>query len=144
MIKLLQNITQDELNSIMRLWQDGNSDGHSFILKNYWEDKADIVAKLLPKSTIYAYYDNNKNIVGFLGEMDSYIAGLFVKKEFQTLGIGTQLINYVKESKKFLTLHVYKKNSKALKLYLKNSFVIDSETVDEETDEIEFSMSWKR
>lgn len=144
MIKLLQNITQDELNSIMRLWQDGNSEGHSFIPKKYWEDKSDIVAKLLPKSIIYAYYDNNQNIVGFLGEMDSYIAGLFVKKEFQTLGIGTQLINYVKKSKNSLTLHVYKKNSKALKFYLKNSFVIDSETVDEETDEIEFSMSWKK
>lgn len=144
MIKLLQNITQDELNSIMRLWQDGNSEGHSFIPKKYWEDKSDIVAKLLPKSIIYAYYDNNQNIVGFLGEMDSYIAGLFVKKEFQTLGIGTQLINYVKKSKNSLTLHVYKKNSKALKFYLKNSFIIDSETVDEETDEIEFSMSWKK
>ncbi|AEJ30488.1 putative acetyltransferase [Leuconostoc sp. C2] len=76
--------------------------------------------------------------------MDSYIAGLFVKKEFQTLGIGTQLINHVKELKNSLTLHVYKKNSKALKVYLKNNFVIDAETFDNETDEIEFSMTWKK
>ncbi|QBR47546.1 GNAT family N-acetyltransferase [Leuconostoc kimchii] len=105
---------------------------------------SNLVATLLPKSNLYVYYDNNKHIVGFLGEMDSYIAGLFVKKEFQTLGIGTQLINHVKELKNSLTLHVYKKNSKALKVYLKNNFVIDAETFDNETDEIEFSMTWKK
>ncbi|MCT4380588.1 GNAT family N-acetyltransferase [Leuconostoc citreum] len=99
---------------------------------------------MLPKSNIYAYYDDSKHIIGFLGEMDNYIAGLFVKNEFQTLGIGTQLINHVKELKSPLNLHVYKKNSKALKFYLKNRFIIDSEAVDGETNEIEFSMSWKK
>ncbi|MGO0154332.1 GNAT family N-acetyltransferase [Leuconostoc mesenteroides] len=144
MIKLVQNITPDELTSIMNIWQEGNADGHPFIPQTYWKDKTDFVAKMLPKSNIYAYYDDSKHIIGFLGEMDNYIAGLFVKNEFQTLGIGTQLINHVKELKSPLNLHVYKKNSKALKFYLKNRFSIDSEAIDEETNEIELSMSWKK
>ena len=42
-------------------------------------------------------YRNNEIIIGFLGELDGYIAGLFVDMNYRNQGIGRRLINYLKQ-----------------------------------------------
>ena len=43
-----------------------------------------MVKKILPQAEIYVYEDNvTKEINGFIGLTDNYIAGLFVKKDMQ-------------------------------------------------------------
>lgn len=142
MIKLLRNVKGYDLDKILNLWLEGNIDGHDFIPQTYWQSKIAVVAKLLPQSNIYAYYDNSENIVGFLGEVDGYIAGLFVDKKFQRLGIGRQLVDYIKQVNNELTLSVYENNARALHFYEKNGFVVNTKQIDTETGELEFSMYW--
>lgn len=144
MIKLLRNVKGSDLDKILNLWLEGNIDGHDFIPQKYWQSKIAVVAKLLPQSNIYAYYDNSENIVGFLGEVDGYIAGLFVDKKFQRLGIGRQLVNYIKQVNNELTLSVYENNARALHFYEKNGFVVNTKQIDTETGELEFSMYWSQ
>jgi len=43
-----------------------------------------------------------------------------------------------------LKLSVYKKNTNAIKFYKKNNFIIISENIDENTNEIEYIMTWKK
>ena len=144
MIKLLRNVKGSDLDKIFNLWLEGNIDGHDFIPQKYWQSKIAVVAKLLPQSNIYAYYDNSENIVGFLGEVDGYVAGLFVDKKFQRLGIGRQLVDYIKQVNNELTLSVYENNARALHFYEKNGFVVNTKQIDTETGELEFSMYWSQ
>lgn len=48
------------------------------------------------------------------------------------------------EKKDNLTLSVYKKNENAISFYEKNNFIIASENIDKSTNEIEYTMTWKK
>lgn len=68
----------------------------------------------------------------------------YVKDINQHSGIGTSLLDKIKEKKDNLILNVYKKNKNAIKFYEKNNFIIISENIDKNTNEIEYTMNWKR
>lgn len=74
----------------------------------------------------------------------NYIAGIFVKEEEQSKGIGKELLNFVKNIKKELSLNVYKKNIKAVNFYKRENFHVINEGIDEAAGEKEFFMEWKK
>ena len=74
----------------------------------------------------------------------NYIEGIFIDTNSQCKGIGTLLLNKVKENRNTLTLNVYKKNINAINFYKKNDFVITNESIDKNTNEIEYTMTWNR
>lgn len=103
------------------------------------------VKEMMPLAEVYVYEDDcTKQIGGFIGMNDNYIEGIFVKKAVQSKGIGKQLLNYAKEGKSTLRLSVYQKNKKAIRFYLREEFAIQSENIDNNTDEKEFVMVWNR
>lgn len=63
-----------------------------------------------------------------------------VNKEFCL----TYLLNKVKENRYNLTLSVYKKNISAISFYKKNGFIVENKNIDKNTNEIEYTMTWKR
>ena len=127
----------------MQIWLDTNIQAHNFILKDYWTDNYDMVKEMLPQAELYVYENDETNqIDGFVGLMDDYVAGIFVRKDVQSKGIGKQLLDYVKAIKLSLSLSVYEKNTRAIHFYQRESFVIQSESIDDNTDEIEFVMTW--
>ena len=95
----------------------------------------------MPKAEIYVYVDNNE-IIGFIGMNENYIEGIFVNTNSQHRGIGTALLNKVKENGKNLTLSVYQKNTNAINFYKKNDFKITSKSINKATNEIEYTMTW--
>ena len=129
----------------MQIWLDTNIKAHSFISKNYWMDNYDMVKKILPQAKIYVYEDNDtKEIEGFIGLTDNYIAGLFVKENMQSKGLGKQLLTYAKGINSHLYLNVYNKNIRAIQFYQREQFVIQSENTDDNTKENELVMAWSR
>ena len=54
------------------------------------------------------------------------------------------LLNYVKKLKEEMHLSAYKKNYKAISFYQREDFVIQSESIDNDTNEKELLMSWKK
>ena len=74
----------------------------------------------------------------------NYIEGIFVDTNSQHNGIGTLLLNKVKENRNNLILRVYKKNTNAINFYKKNDFIITNEDIDNDTDEIEYTMTWNK
>ena len=142
---MIRAFKENDLSAVMQIWLDTNIKVHSFISKCYWTDNYDMVKDILPQAEVYVYEkDITNQIEGFIGLTDNYIAGLFVKENVQSEGIGKQLLDYVKDVKASLKLNVYDKNRRAIKFYQREQFVIRSETLDDNTKEKELIMVWKR
>lgn len=140
---MVREFQADDLSRIMELWLDTNIQAHDFIKKSYWQDHFGEVMEILPKASVYVYEDNG-SIQGFIGLMDSYIAGIFISIDHQSGGIGSRLLNYVKGNHDELSLKVYEKNKRAVDFYLREGFVVTEKQEDKENGEVEYQMSWSR
>ena len=76
--------------------------------------------------------------------VDNFLAALFVKTNIQGKGVGKKLLNYIKERRETIQLKVYKKNSNSVNFYQKQDFIILSESNEDNTNEIEIIMEWKK
>lgn len=141
MIRKFKKNDINEIEDVMKIWLNCNVQAHDFIDKTYWENNYQMVKEILPQVEVYVY-ENENEILGFVGLTENYIAGIFVKRDMQSKGIGKQLLDYIKKLKNNLTLQVYEKNQRAVKFYTKENFKIQSENIDENTNEKEFLMSW--
>ena len=139
---MIRKLDKNDINQLLQIWLEVNIKTHNFIPKEYWEEQYDNVKELLPNSEIYVY-EENKKIVAFVGLIENYIAGIFVSFPFQSKGIGKKLLDYIKEFKKELSLNVYVKNTSAIKFYQREGFIINSQSIDEETKEQQILMIWK-
>lgn len=140
---MIREFKMNDLEAIMELWLNTNIAAHDFIDPGYWQGNYDQVKALLPDATLYVYEEDNY-ILGFVGLMEDYIAGIFVDGKNQSKGIGKALLDYVKESHHQLSLQVYRRNTRAVNFYLREGFVIAQEQRDENTGEIELVMEWKK
>ena len=142
MIRVLQEF---DLTVVMQIWLTTNIRAHDFIPKEYWTDNYKTVKNILPQAEVYVYEDNHTNqINGFIGLTNDYIAGIFIKHTAQSKGIGKQLLDFVKERKPKLSLHVYEKNMRAVKFYQREQFIIQSENIEKVTNEKELKMVWNK
>lgn len=142
---MIRALKENDLTAVMQIWLDTNIEAHKFIQKEYWTNNYTVVKEMLPQAEVYVYEDDNTHqIVGFIGLTDNYIAGIFIKEASQSKGIGKQLLNYVKELKSVLSLRVYQKNIRAVSFYLREQFIIQSESMDDNTNEKEFIMNWSK
>lgn len=141
---MIRKLRESDLSAVMKIWLDTNIKSHNFVSKEYWTSNYEIVKEILPKSEIYVYEEDDTNLIdGFIGLLDSYLAGLFVKDTAQSKGIGKQLLDYAKSIKSEMTLSVYQKNIRAVHFYQREQFQIQSENIDDNTNEKEFIMIWR-
>ena len=140
---MIRKFKKEDIDEVMEIWKNENIRTHNFISKEYWKNNYEYVKDILPNADIYVYI-MNENIVGFIGVDNDHIEGIFVDINNQHNGIGTSLLNKIKEEKEKLNLSVYKKNINAIKFYKKNGFIITGESIDKNTDEIEYTMTWKK
>lgn len=142
---MIRQFKKNDLPAVMQIWLDTNIKAHDFIPKEYWENNYEIIKEILPDAEIYVHEDDTAGFVdGFIGLTDNNIAGIFVKEDKQSKGIGKQLLNYVKNIKPNISLSVYQKNTKAVRFYKREQFKIVSENVDDITNEKEFIMEWNK
>ena len=140
---IIRKFNEFDLKRVMRIWYDGNLEAHDFIDKNYWERNFGFVKRSLPESEVYVY-EIDGYVVGFVGIDEGYIAGLFVDKEYRGVGIGTKLIEYVKELYEFFTLHVFENNYGAVTFYENRGLIKKEESVHEDLGEVEYLMYYRR
>ena len=140
---MIREFKTDDLETIMGIWIRANMEAHHFIPRSYWHKNYDVVNRMLPEARIFVYEDDDI-IRGFVGLNDNYIAGIFVDQEHQSQGIGKSLLNHIKANHSQLSLHVYKKNVRAVKFYQRESFTVLNEQIDVNTGQIELVMKWER
>lgn len=142
---MIRAFEENDLTAIMQIWLDTNIKAHYFIPKEYWTDNYEMVRSVLPQAEIYVYEnDVTKQIDGFIGLSNEYIEGIFVREDVQSKGIGKQLLEYAKCVKSNMSLCVYQENTRAIQFYQREQFVIQSENIDDNTNQKEYVMIWKK
>ncbi|HCW53927.1 MAG TPA: N-acetyltransferase [Clostridium sp.] len=139
---MIKKLTTSNLDTVMKIWLKTNIETHSFIPKEYWQNNFEMVKEVLPQADVYVF-EEDEIIKGFIGIVDvRYIAGIFVKKEYQEQGIGHELLEFCKDKYKKLSLDVFVKNEKAINFYIKNDFKISTKKLNEGTNEEEYFMNY--
>lgn len=142
---MIRKLTGNDLEPVMKIWLETNIQAHSFIPEKYWQDNYAKVKEILPKAEVYVFEEEKtKQLLGFIGLMKNYVAGVFIVKTRQSQGIGKQLMDFVKKNYSALTLTVYQKNPRAIAFYKRENFSIHAESIDKGTNEKEFVMVWKK
>ena len=140
MIRKFENL---DLDAVMQIWLQANLDAHAFIPASFCEAHFEMVRDLLPQAELYVHEDaGTRQIDGFIGLTENHIEGIFVAKAARSKGVGKSLLEYAKSCKPYLTLRVYQKNERALAFYRREKFVVQSEGIDEDTNEAEIQMFW--
>ncbi|WP_225744895.1 N-acetyltransferase [Marinilactibacillus sp. Marseille-P9653] len=133
---------QADLDYLVNIWYEASIDAHDFIAPDYWREQQVVMKeKYLPLSETYVISEGN-GIVGFVSLVDDYLAALFIDLNVQGEGYGKALLNFVKDQRDFIQLTVYKKNQNAVDFYLKNHFSIKEQSIDQQTSEEEYVMTW--
>lgn len=142
---MIRPFKDTDLDTIMQLWLDTNIQAHNFVPPEYWHSNFELVKSLLPQTEVYVYQDMaTKQIAGFIGLSDHYIAGIFVRKSAQSQGIGKQLLDHAKSLKTHLSLNVYQQNIRAIRFYQREQFTIQSASFDQATQQKEYIMVWRQ
>ena len=129
---MIRKLRKTDLDEVAYIW-----------LETYWDEHFEMVEGMLGDAEIYVFEEQGQ-IKGFVGLDGEYIAGIFVREKEQSLGIGKQLLDFVKSLKGQLKLNVYQKNERAIKFYTREQFEIQDEQTDEATGEAEYLMLWKK
>ena len=142
MIRKFENLNLD---AVMQIWLQANLDAHAFIPASFWEAHFEIVRDMLPQAELYVHENEApRQIDGFIGLTENHIEGIFVAESARSKGVGKSLLEYAKSCKPYLTLSVYQKNERALAFYRREQFTVQSEGIDEDTNEAEIQMHWTR
>ena len=140
---MIRRLQKADVDRVMDLWLDTNLKAHNFVHAAYWRSNFEPVKEMLPQAEVYVY-ESAGEIQGFVGLSGEYIEGIFVVDEMQSQGIGRRLLDHMKATKDTLYLSVYQKNTRAIRFYHREGFVIQREGLDESTGEKEFTMLWQR
>ena len=142
---MIRKFETQDLDTVMQIWLHGNLDAHAFIPASFWEAHFEMVRDMLPQAELYVHEnEDTRQIDGFIGLTGNHIEGIFVAKAARSKGVGKALLEYAKSRKPSLTLSVYQKNQRALAFYRRKQFVVQSEGIDEDTNEAEIQMLWMR
>lgn len=132
-----------DLDAIMNLWLTGNLAAHDYISAGFWHAHEAEVRQAMSASQLWVAEKNN-TLLGFLGLVDDYIAGLFVDSKAQGQGVGGKLVTHLQATHERLTLAVYQKNTRAIRFYQHHGFILGNSQVDEATGEKEYLMTWEK
>lgn len=137
---MIRQLTESDLEAVMRIWLNGNLQAHSFTAPDYWISNYNNVKALLPRANVYIY-EHDGEVCGFIGLDGTFIQGLFVDSAYRSQGIGKILLDYVKSSNSTLQLTVYERNKRAVSFYKREGFRQISSQIDKNTDESELITS---
>lgn len=142
---MIRKFETQDLDAVMQIWLHGNLDAHAFIPASFWTEHFEMVRDMLPQAELYVHENEaDRQIDGFIGLTENHIEGIFVAKAARSRGIGKALLNHAKSLKPRLTLSVYQKNERAIAFYQREQFVVQSEGIDEDTNEADIQMLWTR
>lgn len=140
---MIRKFEKKDTERVMQIWLEVNIETHDFVPSKYWLSQYQLVQKQILQADIYVY-EQDKEIQGFVGMMDDYLAGIFVDKKFRSMGIGKSLLECVKKNYPAFSLNVYQKNRRAVNFYLREGLSIVSKEIDEDTGETDYTMAWNQ
>ena len=140
---MIRKLRPADLETVLTLWREGNLQAHPFIPPEYWLSHESEVRTQLPQADVFVWEENGE-VLGFLGLWEQDIAGLFVRSGARSRGIGKALLGFAKMNHRRLTLRVYLRNTRAFAFYRREGFFPVETQIDPETGETEYKMVCNR
>lgn len=141
---MIRKFQAGDLEAVAGIWLASNIQAHSFIPEQYWRDNYTAVKEQLAEAELYVWTETaGGEPLGFIGLSGNYIAGLFVRQEARSKGVGRELLSYAKALKGGLSLSVYEKNRRAVNFYRREGFAARRYGVDTDTGETEMMMVYE-
>ncbi|MCC0639634.1 MULTISPECIES: N-acetyltransferase [unclassified Clostridioides] len=142
---MIRKSNDKDISKIMEIWEESTIKAHDFISKEYWKNNYNTVkSEYIPISDTFVY-DDGEEIKGFISIIEkSFIGALFINSNYQSLGIGSKLLDYATKEYKNLNLAVYKDNKKAVVFYNKKGFNIIKEQINEDSGFKEYIMEYSK
>lgn len=141
---VIREFKNKDMNDILDIWLSVSIKAHSFVKSSYWQSQVKNMRDIyIPSAKTFVILKDYK-IVGFYSLYENTLAAIFVKNEFQGLGLGKKLLEHAKEQTDELFLTVYKKNTSSYNFYLSQGFKVIKEQIDEGSLEYEYKMRFER
>ena len=142
---MIRRMGEGDLEAVAAIWLDANREAHDFIPASYWLGHFEEVRTALAQAEVWVFEaEARAEISGFIGLQEDYIAGIFVRREARSGGVGRQLLDHVKAGRRQLRLQVYRKNSRAAGFYRREGVRVLEGGVGPGTGEAELLMEWRR
>lgn len=142
-LSMIRKWKTKDLDEVMELWLTGNTDVHSFISQEYWQQNFKEIERVIPISSTYVY-EIQGEVKGFISAMEGYILGIFVAADIRRNGMGMVLLDCMKQRTESLTVTVYEKNVEAVRFFIRQKFKVESELTEDSTGERQLMMTWER
>lgn len=141
---MIRKWTAKSLDPVLTLWLESTTFAHPFIDEQYWHDSLALVRDVyLPAAQTWVWEEND-TLLGFVSVMDNqFVGALFVVPQALHRGIGSALLNEVKQRYPMLSLEVYQKNGRAVNFYHALGFRIEDGAWQEETKHPTWIMRWQ-
>lgn len=141
---MIRKWTAKSLDPVLTLWLESTTLAHPFIDEQYWHDSLALVRDVyLPAAQTWVWEEND-TLLGFISVMDNqFVGALFVAPQALHRGIGSALLNEVKQRYPMLSLEVYQKNGRAVNFYHALGFRIEDGAWQEETKHPTWIMRWQ-
>ena len=134
----------DDIEAVGRVWLTTSIVAHDFVPEEFWRaDLEAMTTQILPHPDTKGYvHEEAGTIDGFISLGGDEVGCLFVMPDKQGLGIGSALLDHVKQRHEKLSLHVYRKNRLARQFYESRGFRVAGQSVCEFTSCDEYCMKW--
>ena len=141
---MIRKWTAKSLDPVLTLWLESTTFAQPFIDEQYWHDSLALVRDVyLPAAQTWVWEEND-TLLGFVSVMDNqFVGALFVAPQALHRGIGSALLNEVKQRYPMLSLEVDQKNGRAVSFYHALGFRIEDGAWQEETKHPTWIMRWQ-
>ncbi len=112
-----KKITNNLIKTLINIWEPAVIKTHTFLTIKEIENIKKYVPLAIKSVSILLIAITNKEVIAFIGINNQKIEMLFVKNEFQGLGVGKKLIKYAKNNYNINEITVNEQNKKALGFY---------------------------
>jgi ribosomal protein S18 acetylase RimI-like enzyme len=144
---MIRKMTDDDIEPAICIWKDAMPLAHKGIPHEHWIELLPNLEDELKNSEERYVYEKDHAIVGFIAmrSRGNYIYELCVDNSMQGNGIGKKLVDELKSTREYLTLHVYKQNvNVGFYTSPKIAFEIKEESSMPQRDYPKLFMKWSR
>ena len=139
---MIRQATTTDFIELAELYHDASLIHHPFIDPDYTAmTRQELKNRELPLAEA-SVYQRGGEILGFIAMARNHINGLFVSAQHQRIGIGSELVQHVKDRHQTLKLRCFAENYRVQRFYHAQGFEITEERSPPEATREEYIMQW--
>lgn len=133
---MIRKRTDQDVDAIIDVWSKAQNLAHPFLDDAFVNKiRKDLREIYLPNTQTWVCESDN-SVVGFISMIDNEIGGLFVSPDHHSKGIGSQMVNHVRDQHEELEVEVFEKNEIGRSFYKKYGFAQIHSYHHEESDQV--------